>query len=145
MPAKGTTRVTGSQRLAIAHGKIAGKTAAEIAADTGLAPVTVDKQSRDPRTQTLIQHLKIEHEEPLRRAFARSLETIEEHLNIEDAAVVRDARRDLMKIMEAGDPPLSRLEVAKDKTTTSGNFTLAELLGTLKMITDGKANGDPSV
>src|SRR5215467_12507457 len=145
MPAKGTTRVTGSQRLAIAHGKIAGKTAAEIAADTGLAPVTVDKQSRDPRTQTLIQHLKIEHEEPLRRAFVRSLETIEEHLNSEDAAVVRDARRDLMKIMEAGDPPLSRLEVANDKTTTSGDFTLAELLGTLKMITDGKGNGDPSV
>src|SRR5215471_12198614 len=48
MPAKGTTRVTGSQRLAIAHGKIAGKTAAEIAADTGLAPVTVDKT--EPRS-----------------------------------------------------------------------------------------------
>jgi hypothetical protein len=66
------------------------------------------------------------------------LETIEEHLNSEDAAVVRDARRDLTKIIEAGDPPLSRLEVANDKTTTSGDFTLAELLGTLKMITDSK-------
>src|SRR5215467_4620108 len=137
MPAKGTTRVTGSQRRAIAHGKIAGKTAADIAAETGLAPVTVDKQSRDPRTQTLIQHLKIEHEEPLRRAFVRSLETIEEHLDSDDASVVRDARRDLMKIMEAGDPPLSRLEVANDKTTTSGDFTLAELLSTWRMMTDG--------
>ena len=92
------------QRRAIALGKVSGKPAADIAADTGLAPETVYKQSRDPRTQTLIQQLKIELEEPLRRAFVRALETIEEHLNSEDAAVVRDARRDLMKIMEAGDP-----------------------------------------
>jgi len=62
----------------------------------------------------------------------RSLETIQEHLNSEDAAVVRDARRDLMKIMEAGDPPLSRLEVSSDKT--KGDFTLAEMLHELKLI-----------
>jgi hypothetical protein len=67
------------------------------------------------------------------------LETIEEHLDSEDASVVRDARRDLMKIIESGDPPLSRLEVANDKT--KGDFTLAELLGTLRRIQDGK-NGD---
>ena len=136
MPAKGTTRVTDTQRLAIAQGKIAGKTAADIAAETGLAPETVGKQSRDPRTQTLIQALKIEHEEPLRRAFERSLATIEAHLDSEDTAVVRDARRDLMRMIEAGDPPLSRLEVANDKT--KGDFTLAELLGTLRMIQERK-------
>ena len=113
--------------------------------DTGLTPETVYKQSRDPRTQTLIQQLKIEHEEPLRRAFVRSLETIEEHLDSDDPSVVCDARRDLTKIIEAGDPPLSRLEVSSDKTTTSGDFTLAELLSTWRMMADGKANDNPSV
>jgi hypothetical protein len=114
---------------------MAGRTAADIAAVTGLAPETVDKQSRDPRTQTLMQYLKEQHEKPRRKAFVKALGTIETHLEHEDPAVVRDARRDLLRIVEAGDPPLARLEVKNSRA--DGDFTVAELLSTMREVTHG--------
>ena len=56
---------------------------------------------------------------------------------------MKDARKDLLRYVTACDPPPIKVEAPTK--AASGDFTLAELHGTLKMITDGKANGDPSV
>jgi hypothetical protein len=137
MPAKGKGKITPEQRGKIARGKLSGKTSSQIAAETGLADRTVRRQATDPRTLTLIQELKQEQDKPLRRAFARSVETIEEHLEHEDPAVVRDARRDLVRIVEAGDPPLARLELPRDNSR--GDFTLVELLAVYKQLSEESA------
>jgi hypothetical protein len=62
--------------------------------------------------------------------------SIESHLDSDDQDLVKDARRDLLRYVTAGDPPQIKMEAPTN--AASGDFTLAELLGTLKMITDAK-------
>ena len=67
MPSIGRSRMTDTERIKIAQGKLAGKTARQIAEDTGLSESSVEKESKDPRTSLLIQRLKERDEEVLAR------------------------------------------------------------------------------
>ena len=137
MPSIGRSRMTDTERRKIAQGKLAGKTARQIAADTGLSESSVEKASKDPRTSLLIQRLKERDEEVLGRCWKKAVASIESHLDSDDQDLVKDARKDLLRYVTAGDPPQIKMEAPTK--AASGDFTLAELLGTLKMITDGKA------
>ena len=137
MPSIGRSRMTDTERIKIAQGKLAGKTARQIAADTGLSESSVERASKDPRTSLLIQRLKERDEAVLARCWNKAVASIESHLDSDDQDLVKDARKDLLRYVTAGDPPQIKME-ARTKAA-SGDFTLAELLGTLKMITDGKA------
>ena len=56
--------------------------------------------------------------------------SIESHLDDDDQDLVRDARKDLLRYVTAGDPPQIKMEAPTK--AASGDFTLAELLGTWK-------------
>lgn len=133
MPAKGKSRVTSAQRKTIALGRLKGKTAKVIAAETGLSASAVHKQGIDKRTQTLVQRLKAEHTPQLERTYAKSLNAIEADVLSIDPAVSRDARRDLLKFVEAGDPPLARLEL--NAGDGERECTLEELLVIYRRVT----------
>ena len=60
------TREPAEQRK-IAQGKLAGKMARQIAADTGLSESSVEKAPKGPRASLLIQRLKERDEELLAR------------------------------------------------------------------------------
>ena len=137
MPSIGRSRMTDTERIKIAQGKLAGKTARQIAADTGLSESSVERASKDPRTSLLIQRLKERDEHVLARCWKKAVASIDSHLDSDDQDLVKDARKDLLRYVCAGDPPQIKMEAPTK--AASGDFTLAELLGTLKMITDGKA------
>lgn len=126
MPAKGTTRVTNEQRAAIARGRVEGKPSPQIAKETGLARITVDKQAIDPRTVTLIQQLKAQAAPQLRRMFQSSLNRTEKLIKHPDPVVGLRACRQVTNVLVAGDPPLARIE--PQAGGGSGDFTLEELL-----------------
>ena len=73
MPSIGRSRMTDTERIKIAQGKLAGKTARQIAADTGLSESSVEKASKDPRTSLLIQRLKERDEEVLGRCWKKAV------------------------------------------------------------------------
>lgn len=102
-----------------------GATAAQIAPEVGLSESAVAKQARDPRTVTLIQRLKSQHEPQLCRTFAKSLNGIEKDVSNIDPDVRRHARSQLLKVITAGEPPLARIEAGGN---TGGDFTLEELI-----------------
>jgi|ERR1700733_3355454 len=124
MPAKGKTKVTDAQRAAIAAGKLAGKPAKRIAAETGLAKSTVDHQANDPRTSTLTLRLKGKDEARLEEAWDLTVKSILADLKSNSPEFVIAARRDLMRLLPLGDPPLLRIA----PQDAQGDFTLEELL-----------------
>jgi hypothetical protein len=130
MPAKGKSKVSTRQRARIAAGRVGGQTSREIAAETGLSESTVRKQATHPRTVTLVQRLIQRDEKELDAAWAKALQTVKKDLNSKDPAVVRDARRDLLRFITAGDPPLARLELAP--APEGSIYTLEELLSTMR-------------
>ena len=129
--------MTDTERRKIAQGKLAGKTARQIAEEVGLSESSVEKASKDPRTSLLIQRLKERDEEVLARCWKKAVASIESHLDSDDQDLVKDARKDLLRYVTAGDPPQIKMEAPTK--AASGDFTLAELLGTWKTITDAKA------
>ena len=58
--------------------------------------------------------------------------SIESHLDSDDQDLVKDARKDLLRYVTAGDPPQIRME--SPTNAASGDFTLAEMLYELKLI-----------
>jgi predicted transcriptional regulator len=134
MPAKGTTRVGDARRGAIARARLAGKPSRAIAREVGLAPDTVRRQMSDPRTVSLIRELKAEQEGRLRKSFERACQSIEKHLESRRAGVVRDARRDLVRILEAGEP-------AKVDVSPGGDCQLEELLTVYRRVSIGETPG----
>ena len=129
--------MTDTERRKIAQGKLAGKTARQIAEEVGLSESSVEKASKDPRTSLLIQRLKERDEEVLGRCWKKAVASIESHLDSDDQDLVKDARKDLLRYVTAGDPPQIKMEAPTN--AASGDFTLAELLGAWKQITDAKA------
>lgn len=125
MPAKGKSAVTAAQRRKIAAGKAMGKTAKEIAPAVGLSEFTVDKQSRDPRTVTIMQRLKHRDEAILERIWGKALSGLEKDVAHGDQDVRRHARAQFYKVLVAGEPPLARMEAGGN---TGGDFTLEELI-----------------
>jgi len=136
MPAKGKTRVSDEQRKRIAASRLIGKTAKEIAAETGLAVRTVERQVTDPRTVTFIQHQRHRCERALEKAWRLGLASILVHLRSGEPELVIQARRDMLKFATAGDPPLLRVAPADN---SAGDFTLEELLISYRRAT---ATGD---
>jgi len=128
--------MTDTERIKIAQGKLAGKTARQIAADTGLSESSVERASKDPRTSLLIQRLKERDEAVVARCWNKAVASIESHLDSDDQDLVKDARKDLLRYVTAGDPPQIKMEAPTK--AASGDFTLAELLSTWKQITDAK-------
>ena len=64
----------------------------------------------------------------------KAVASIESHLDSDDQDLVKDARKDLLRYVTAGDPPQIKME-ARTKAA-SGDFTLAELLSTWRMMTE---------
>jgi hypothetical protein len=130
--------MTNTERIKIAQGKLAGKTARQIAAEVGLSESSVEKASKDPRTSLLIQRLKEHDEEVLARCWKKAVASIESHLDDDDQDLVRDARKDLLRYVTAGDPP--QIKLAPSTDAASGDFTLAEMLYELKLIRERNGN-----
>ncbi len=85
----------------------------------------------DERTLILIRRLKAKHEAKIEQLFEKSLKVVERALNSKDDDVALRAVDRVIRIAEAGDPPLARVEV-EARDTSKGTFTLAELLETLR-------------
>lgn len=93
----------------MAKGRLAGKSIAEIAQETGLAKSTVAHQVFDTRTLTLMQRAKEWHEPELLRLIKRALAVIKKGLYDKDIEVAMRAVDRLRTWVTAGDPPLARL------------------------------------
>ena len=135
MPAKGKSRVTDSQRTKIAAGRVGGKTSRQIAKETGLAMTTVDHQASDPRVSTLALRFKRKDEDKLEQAWNLAVGSILKHLKSQSADLVIDARRDLMRLLVLGDPPMLRVAPVDN---SEGDFTLEELLATYRKVGGGE-------
>src|ERR1700679_1274790 len=129
MPAKGKSRVSDAQRAKIAAGRVAGKPARQIAEEVGLGKSTVDHAVSDPRTSTLTLRLKHKDEPRLEQAWDLTVASILRDLKSKSPARVLNARRDLMRLLTLGDPPLLRVT---PNDSSGGDFTLEELLVTLR-------------
>jgi hypothetical protein len=132
VPAKGKSRVTDAQRRKIAAGRVAGRSHRAIAADTGLALKTVDHHATDPRVNTLILRLKHKYERELGRGWRLALLSLLRDLRSKDHVLQIAARRDLLRFLTVGDPPLLRMAPAD---TSGGDFTLEELLISYRKVT----------
>lgn len=124
MPATGKSRVTEKQRAKIAAGRLAGKTAKTIAAETGLSKQTIDKQAVDPRTGALIMKLKARDGDLLDEGWKLGLKSILSDLKSKKPVQRRGARRDLLRFLTAGDPAVSKIVPEEP----GGKYTLTELL-----------------
>lgn len=136
MPSKGKSPVTPGQRGRIAAGRLAGKTSATIAEETGLSESTVRKQGIDPRTSVLILRLKARDEERLERGWNLAIQTILKDLGSKHPTIVREARRDFLRYLTAGDPSLAVARITPNEPGR-GDFTLEELLIAYRKATDG--------
>ena len=92
----------------IAAGRVSGKTSAVIASESGLSESTVRKQAVHPRTQTLIQELKLLHRPQLERTFQKALDKTEELIGNEDPIVALRASKLAVDMVTASDPPLAQ-------------------------------------
>src|SRR6516225_4959282 len=124
--------MTDTERRKIAEGKLAGKTARQIAAEVGLSESSVEKASKDPRTSLLIQIPNERDTTVLARCWKKAVASIESHLDSDDQDLVKDARKDLLRYVTAGDPP--QIKLAAPNAAANGDFTLAEMLHELKLI-----------
>ena len=122
------------RRSKVAAGRVAGKTAREIAQETGLAAKTVERQANDPRTVTLIQRLKQRDGAQLERMWKSALDTMERDMKSKDNAVCAAARTQFLRLLPLGDPP--PVAVAPSDNS-AGTITLEELLATYHQVTNG--------
>jgi hypothetical protein len=125
MPAKGKSRISDAQRAKIAAGKVAGKPSRQIADEVGLAKSTVDHAVSDPRTSTLALRFKHKDEARLEEAWDLTVASILRDLKSKSLARILNARRDLMRLLPLGDPPLLKVAPSDGQ---GGTCTLEELL-----------------
>lgn len=131
MPAKGKSKVSDQQRAQIVTGKLAGKSHRAIAAETGLAKTTVDHQAVDPRVSTLALRFKQRDEARLEQAWDLTVASIVRDLKSKSPELVIAARRDLMRLLPLGDPPLLRVAPTD---SSGGDFTMERLLATYRAV-----------
>ena len=136
MPAKGKTKVTSRQRKKIAAGRLVGKTDKAIAAEVGLHPVTVNRVAHDARTTTLILRLKEKDDQDFATLWASMITGLKDDIASKDFSERHASRNFLLKAITAGDPPLHRVG---DVGSSEGDFTLEELLLTMRRVTKKKA------
>lgn len=130
-PRKRRTEVTELRRKQIAVGRAQGQSAQVIARQTGLGVGTVHNLSRDPRTVTMILSLKEQYRSDFEEIFKDSVAGIKRDVKAKNREVAYNARNQALKYITAGDPPLYRVG---DQGTTDGDFTLEELMITLRRV-----------
>lgn len=123
MPAKGKKRVTDVQRRVMAAGRAQGKTAKQLAADTGLAEKTVEKQLKDPRTVTFVHEYKARSEKDLSAIWDLMIKRLKRDIDAIDPDIRRHARGQFMKLLVLGEST-----AADDGKREPGDFTLEQLL-----------------
>ena len=129
---RGKANVNDRQRAQIAAGKVAGKTHKAIAAETGLAVSTVNHHvSNDARVATLTLRLKHKYEADLEQGYGLAVKSILRHLKGSSPELQIDGRRDLMRLLVLGDPPLLRMAPVDN---SGGTFTLEELLSSYRTV-----------
>lgn len=136
MPARGKTKLTDRQRKVIAAAKVAGKTNKQIGQSLDLHPDTVKKASNDVRTTTLILRLKERDDQNFAVLWQDMMKKLGADIRSKDYAERHGARNFLLKAITAGDPPLHRVG---DVGNSEGDFTLEELLLTMRRVTKKKA------
>ncbi len=130
MPAKGKSKVSPKQRAKIAAGRLVGKTSRKIAAEVGLSESTVKKNVNDHRTVTIIQGWKNRQRRQIDQALDLTLKSLLRDLKSRDNDLVRDARRDAMRIATLGDP---RLYPIADQGGNAGDgVTYEELISKIR-------------
>lgn len=133
MPAKGKNKVTARQRAKIAAGKLAEKSDKEIAAEVDLHPNTVNRISHDARTTTLIGRLKEKHDKEFATIFNSMIKGLGKNMRKhKDAREFNATASVFLRAITAGDPPLHRVG---DVGSSAGDFTLQELLVTMRQVT----------
>ncbi len=129
MSKKGRSKVSTEQRKAIASGKLARKTHREIGVELGLAQTTVDHQARDPRTVTMVLNMRQQSWADFAEMWRDAMKGLKGAIKSKNRVEARNGRDQLLRYMTVGDPPLYRVG---DEGTTGGDFTLEELLITLR-------------
>jgi hypothetical protein len=127
MPARNKSKVSDAQRRKIAAGKVLGRTAKSVAAETGLSQRTVERQLKDPRTVAYIQEFKERDYKDLSESWRDMIRGLRQDVKSKDFVIRRAARVDLIRVLEAGEPPLDKAQ-APGTDSTKGDFTLEELL-----------------
>jgi transposase len=134
MPAKGKSKVSDRQRQAIAAAKVAGKPTKAIAKALELHPDTVKKVASDVRTTTLILRLKEKNDQAFGKMWQDMMRELAKDVKAKDYSERQGARIFLLRAITAGDPPLHRVG---DVGSADGDFTLDELLSTMRTIRKG--------
>jgi hypothetical protein len=132
VPAKGKSKITPAQRKKIAVAKVAGKTDKEIGQALDLHPTTVNRVAHDTRTTTLILRLKEKNDQTFGKLWQDMMKGLGQDVRSKDFIVRHQSRNFLLKAITAGDPPLHRVG---DVGSTDGDFTLQELLVTMRTVT----------
>jgi hypothetical protein len=97
-----------------------------------LAVTTVDHHANDPRVSTLRLRLKYKHESRLEQAWDHAVGSIVTDMRSKSPELVIAARRDLMRLLPLGDPPLLKVVPLDEK---AGDYTLEELLSSYRRAT----------
>lgn len=132
MPRKGKTKISDRQRNVIARGKLTGKKSKEIASEAGIAVQTVRNQAHDPRTVTQILTLKQQSEMEFAAMWRAMVKGVADDIVATDFPTRHAARGQFLRMLTAGDPPLHRVG---DMGSVAGDFTLEELMITLRRVT----------
>jgi hypothetical protein len=106
MPAKGKSRITKAQKLAVAAGRAAGKTIPEIAADVGIAPSTAAHVATSREVRGIIDRIFADETAMFVRLMASTVASVEADmagakLSPEQRSA---AREQALRILQLGQP-----------------------------------------
>lgn len=107
MPWNGKPKITEAQRVAVAQGRIAGKTAAEISAEVGLTPGTVAHVVVGPEVKGIIARAMVAQEPKLFRLMAKLVDSLEAEIDPEGKNSYEQrerARAQAMTMLQLGQP-----------------------------------------
>ena len=110
MPFKGTRKVTPQQKSVMAVGKLAGKTSREVAVEVDLHPDVVRRHWGGHESFNL--QLKREYAPSIRKLYEKMLRQTDRGLDDKNPRVRLLACRQVIQLVNAGDPPLERLAPA---------------------------------
>jgi len=127
MPAKGTTRVSQRQKAAIARGKLAEKTNAEIARDTGLKRSTVEHIACGPEVKGILNRIMVAGEVKLFSFFGTLVDSIEAEFSPTSKNTFDQrerARTQAINLLQLGQPKVSEVPA----TALGGGVFLGDML-----------------
>jgi hypothetical protein len=128
MPTKNKSKVTDAQRRRIAAGKVVGKTAKTIAAETGLSSRTVEREATRSRLLALVAEYKARDEKTLSQIWDLMIKRLKGDIDSNDPDIRRHARGQFMKLLVLGESATDG-----DKRPQPGDMTLEELLTVYRM------------